>query len=63
MLQVREQVRRQWYKCRGRDLKSEENLVARGSTVSVSRIYYMYYFLDHLEIFWNKSKKIFISVE
>jgi hypothetical protein len=55
LLQVREQVRKQCYKCQGRDLKSEENLVARGSVVSVSRIYYVNYFLDHLEICWSKK--------
>lgn len=33
---MRAQVRRQWLKCQGRNIKSEENLVGKGVPVSVS---------------------------
>ncbi|XP_052061386.1 cadherin EGF LAG seven-pass G-type receptor 2-like isoform X1 [Mytilus californianus] len=37
---VRSQVRRQWLKCQGRNIKSEENLVGKGVPVSRSALAY-----------------------
>lgn len=37
---VRNQVRRQWLKCQGRNIKSEENLVGKGVPVSRSALAY-----------------------